>query len=440
MFYYIFRQTELDGIIVFAFLSHVLFLLFKPKNNHLKVWHYVLLSTFTYAGIFFSFKALHIFSNNLILENQSTPYWFYFLSTIVIESIWAFFCLKNSLTYKLIYISFYMSFIQLYKLVCSPLYVNEIYMQPDVYRFWDLLTTFLLFVLLFFFSVLFRKIKLTSTLQIAPKKYYLATFFPISMLFISILITNNRKLLVYTGPILAGCIAINLPIIYYFFSQIISAYENRKRLDEALTQEKAQLARYRFSVELQEQIKKERHELKNNYFFIQTLLKEKKYERLDSYLEEVTGEKLADISEIQTGNMLMDYLLNKKVREAKKFHIKTYTEVLVPNQMPVSEDTLCTILLNLLDNAIDASRNEENPDIHISIKCIQNYLICKISNKVSQNVMETNPQFLTTKPDKSNHGLGIKIIKNSVKKCNGILDFSIEKGYFKASVMLPLTH
>lgn len=440
MFYYIFRQTEMDGIIVFAFLSYVLFLLLGPINNRLRAWHYVLLSTTTYAVIYLSFRGLHIFSKYLILEKQFTPYWFSLLCMIMIESIWAFFCLKSSFTYKFIYISFYMSFLMLYKLVCSPLYTNEIYMQPNVYEAWDLVTSSILFIFLFLLSVLFRKIKLTSTLKIAPKKYYLALFFPISILLMCTLMTNNRNQLKYHEPILAACIMINLPIIYYFFAQIISAYEDRKRLDEALTQEKAQLARYRFSVELEEQIKKERHELKNNYFYIQTLLKEKKYEQLESYLEDVSGEKLAEISEIQTGNTLMDYLLNRKVNEAHKYQIKTYTEILVPSQLPVSDDTLCTILLNLIDNAIEASRNEENPDIHIAIKCVQNYLVCKISNKVSQNTIEINPQFLTTKSDKSNHGLGIKIIETSVKKCNGILNFSIKKGYFTAVVMLPLMH
>ena len=111
---------------------------------------------------------------------------------------------------------------------------------------------------------------------------------------------------------------------------------------------------------------------------------------------------------------------------------------LIPEQLNISEDTLCTILLNLLDNAITASLHEPDADIHISIRCVQKYLVCKIKNKCSYNVLEQNPNLATTKQDITHHGFGIKIIRETVEKNNGILNFNYNDHYFTATVMLEL--
>ncbi len=142
---------------------------------------------------------------------------------------------------------------------------------------------------------------------------------------------------------------------------------------------------------------------------------------------------------IETGNALMDYLLNRKVKEAHKYHIKTYVNVLVPKQLNISEDLLCTILLNLLDNAIEASTCQENPDLHISVHCAKSYLVCVIKNRADSDAISNNPTLATTKADKENHGLGLKIIRNAVDQANGILTIKNEDGYFIATVMLPMT-
>lgn len=335
------------------------------------------------------------------------------------------------------YILFFQAFIMLFKVVCSPLYEIESTMNHSLYEKLDFSLIITELVLLMLVTVLFRKFKIHTSIRIPNKGMFFTLYFPISTLVCYILATNNRALYRYTNPMIALVILSDLPMIYYIMSMITVSYEEQRRLDRALTQTQAQLARYRFSIELQEQLKKERHELKNNYFYIQTLLNEKKYEQLNDYMNNVIGEKMSNLNEIQTGNTLMDYLLNRKVMEAHKYHIKTYVEVLVPNQLNINDDTLCTILLNLLDNAIEASQKETLPDIHITINCIKNYLVLKISNKSSHKVLNDNPKLRTTKKDTHNHGLGLKIIRSTVKRSNGIFQIANEDGYFTVTVMLP---
>ena len=94
-------------------------------------------------------------------------------------------------------------------------------------------------------------------------------------------------------------------------------------------------------------------------------------------------------------------------------------------------------MLNLLDNAIEASLGEDNPDIRVFIRCTQGYLTIRVKNRISFDVLAENPALASTQKNKSQHGFGIKIIRNTVREQNGILNFDSEGGYFSATVMLP---
>lgn len=439
-FYQIFRYYSIEGMLHFAILSYTLYILCGPKKDTLLRWKYTLGTTFVAEIILVIIRGFISESYYSFLSVGSIPYWVTYIESIGIQLLFAHLLLKGSIFYKLIYILYFIAFLQLFKVICSPIYLAEANMNSLLYQVLDLFTIGLLLTFLILLTCMFRKFKFYIAVKLPFWGILSALYFPASILICYGIALNNRSVYGYIIPFTAFIILTNLPLIYYILSIINKSYEEQRKLDDALTQTKAQLARFRFSIELQEQLKKERHELKNNYFYIQTLLNDKKYDQLNDYMDSVIGEKLSNLNEIQTGNILMDYILNRKVQEAHKYHIKTYAEVLVPSQLNISEDILCTIIMNLLDNAIEASRHESHPDIHITINCVQNYLVAKISNKTSENVLSTNPSLTTTKKDFHNHGLGLKIIREAVHRSNGIFQISNEEGYFTATIMLPMNY
>lgn len=442
MLNYIYQfYTHLDSLLILLLLSYTLVQLCGLKNISEHPNCNGALYTLEYIGVlvfsYFFIRWLLITFLPPRREGEIPPFWLYFICAILLSSICAHIFLNGTFFVKLVYILYFMTFTQLYKVVCSPLYQYYTSSEDLRYRILDLATASVFYILLFLLTKFFRKMKLAELFSVSRSQCALILYFPISFLIFYGLSSVIRLNGIWRLSILSGIILTNLPIIYYFLATIIHSYEEQHKLNEALSQTHAQLARYRYSLEIQEQVKKERHELKNIYFYIQTLLSEKKYDQLNDYINREIGEKLTKLTDIQTGNTLIDYLLNRKIQEAQKFHIKTYTEIIIPAQLSINEEILCTILLNLLDNAIEASKQEEIPDIQIVIKCVQNYLLCKISNKVSHNVLTDNPALNTTKSDTENHGLGIKIIRSAVESQNGLLNFECEQGYFTATVMLP---
>lgn len=186
------------------------------------------------------------------------------------------------------------------------------------------------------------------------------------------------------------------------------------------------------------QIRREKHELKNHYFYISSLVKSKKYQELDHFLCTELGVRYDAMEQIRTGNHLVDFLLTQKLIEAREQHIHVITNIILPADLPIKEDDLCSLLLNLLNNAIEASKREENPVIHIIISVVKNYLQIHIKNKSSEDILLKNPRLLTTKKDANTHGFGIQIIQSIVDNYSGMITFKMEGEYFSVITMLQL--
>lgn len=324
-------------------------------------------------------------------------------------------------------------------MVCSPLYSLEGIIPDTRYESLDLLTNLVLAILMGIIGYNFVRFPLRLEKKMMSPRYFLITFFPIMLLvYYGVTLLNIPFGQVYKDALIALIILAVLPVIYHMVASLVRSFDEQRKLDKALTDTQAQIFRYRYSLELEERIKKERHELKNNYLYIRTLLDKKKYSELEEYLDNAIGEKMDEITSVSTGNTMIDYMLNRKISEAQKKHIRIYTEVLLPKEVSIDEDKFSTVFLNIINNAIEACDGIENPDIHICMKCIKNYFCCEISNKTDPNIVINNPQLNTTKKDKESHGLGLKIVKETLEECNGIFRTELKGNYFWAKFLLPL--
>lgn len=430
-FYRFYRAVSLDGIVNFALLSCTIYLLCGPRRPRLRLWQYTLLSTAVYYLA-------------TLVPSLPSPvptahiYWYYFICNILVQLALARLLLQKGWLFKLIYIAFFVSFVQLYKMVCQPLYEQEFTLPTLVYARLDVLSELALCLMLVLLMLLFRRSPLDTSLRFSARQLFVSLYFPVSLLISYILISNDIVPLRYSMQLISAAAITNLPVIYYFLSLVIRSYEELRRMDRALLQTQARLENLRVSAQLQEKLKKERHELKNNYYYIQALLEQNKYDQLREYLDRMTGQTLESLNQIDTGNALMDCLLNRKLAQARKLRIATSTEIAVPAELSVDEESLCTILLNLLDNALEASQKERDPLVQISIKCTPGYLVCSIRNRVSQDVLARNPNLQTTKADADDHGFGTRIVRAAAGRCDGTLQYQMENGFFTVNFMLPL--
>ena len=97
------------------------------------------------------------------------------------------------------------------------------------------------------------------------------------------------------------------------------------------------------------------------------------------------------------------------------------------------------LILNLLDNAIEASSKEPAGNRLIRFEIIQTEQNISIvsQNRISSSVLEHNPDLLSKKPHSCEHGLGLKSISLLTEQYHGMLDIYEEQNLFCVHVLLP---
>ena len=98
---------------------------------------------------------------------------------------------------------------------------------------------------------------------------------------------------------------------------------------------------------------------------------------------------------------------------------------------------LCSLVYNLLKNAVEACKKIEDRDkrlIFLEVGIYNDSLFLRIKNTVHEDIETNNYESETTKTDILNHGFGTKIVKDIVKKYDGFLESSCNQKWFKVEI------
>ena len=188
-----------------------------------------------------------------------------------------------------------------------------------------------------------------------------------------------------------------------------------------------------------------RHDLKNQYAYMQILLAEKRYPELQEYFTSLSDHLPPQLNIVDCGNSTVNTILNMEFTKLRADNIRIEHQLVVPPVLPFSDDDLCAILANMLDNAAEECRRlqtsgKEDVDIRLEIYPHLCYLYIKCSNSTDRTALDhSKGGLLTTKEDKQLHGYGTRIITKLSEKYNGTARFSIENSRFVAQIMLDMT-
>ena len=248
-------------------------------------------------------------------------------------------------------------------------------------------------------------------------------------------LTQGQKKLILMMEILVICIS----FILYFLIMKISRY-NKKLLEESLIRVQleenakniADMDKYYRNLKILE------HDVKHHYTIIDTMLSENKIDEAREYMTNFIDKSVSIINlPIVVNSSMVNAILSSKFTECKEKNI-TYS-VRVTGEIPQNmEMDVCIILANILDNAINASENEEKPTIGLDIYRDKNYLNIEVYNKISKSVLQENPKLSTSKSNKDKHGIGTLSIKATVENHNGMVQYFEEDNKFISSVILQL--
>lgn len=173
--------------------------------------------------------------------------------------------------------------------------------------------------------------------------------------------------------------------------------------------------------------------------FIKELVYQKELSQLNEFIDGIMRKEQVEKSgPSNSGNILLDYIINSKCEVAQKNNIVCTVRTEVPYKFSFLDGDICIIIGNALDNAIEgALKYDSERYIYIEIIFRKNNLFIKIENSFDGNIKRNrHGHLISMKSDLTRHGLGLALIEKSVEKYNGLVNCDIDGHKFTLTVLL----
>ncbi|WP_338660925.1 sensor histidine kinase [Paraclostridium sordellii] len=222
---------------------------------------------------------------------------------------------------------------------------------------------------------------------------------------------------------------------------VFKAIKNIKdKNEENLLKEKIDM-QYNYYLNLQEsqnKVKRLYHDMSNHIMCIKTMSSEQ--EDLNNYIDGIS-KNLNEFKEIyNTGNMILDIILNEKQAKCNENDISLYCDINFSKCNFIEMTDVCSIFSNIIDNAIEACNKINNGEKYIKIRgtVVKSYYVIRCENSKINKIKIKNNKIITSKKDKFIHGIGLKSVKSSLKKYDGELEIEDFESEFLLQIYIPI--
>lgn len=258
----------------------------------------------------------------------------------------------------------------------------------------------------------------------------------ITLAFIIILYTEAALTLTYLVICGVLLIIINFMTIY-LYDNTIRNMQARKENEILEVQNLCQQKQAESMQNVMEQIRGERHDFYKHLSSLRQMLIQEQYPGARKYVDELCEERNAISAKIiaDTGNYTLDSILNYEYERARTYDIEIEYDCEIPKELELSPKDMSIILMNLLDNAIEAVRKEEEKKITCKIMYRKPQLLIRVTNPCTG---ETGTLGKTTKKDAVEHGYGLKNVEKVTDQYLGTMKVERKKDEFDVKIGLNL--
>ena len=159
-------------------------------------------------------------------------------------------------------------------------------------------------------------------------------------------------------------------------------------------------------------------------------------DRALAYIEQLDNQLMNVDTLLKTGNVSLDAILSAKIAQAKAENIAVTVKANVQDALTISDLEFSIIIVNLLDNAIEACRTvtgERFIRIFISMKGTMLYF--SMLNAAGAKKKKTGSLFATHKDGV--HGFGLRRAEAILEEHGGWVKYNSEDGAFTSEFLVP---
>lgn len=246
----------------------------------------------------------------------------------------------------------------------------------------------------------------------------------------------SKKEMISAVCIVAGIIVISIVLIISY----MQLKHEREKVEFLQQYQKMQEEYFEIVQKGDLETRKFRHDMIGHMECIKELLKNQKYKEAEKYL--MQAEKTVDgnpYKKYQCNHTVISALVNHMGSEMEASHIEFDFCYRINGQLRMSDFECCTLLYNLLKNAIEACMQIREGERKIALK-MENFeqnLRITVSNSVRSDFESKYIENRTTsKKNRENHGIGMSNIKEVVERYQGDIRYTYEKNVVNAEAVL----
>jgi len=247
---------------------------------------------------------------------------------------------------------------------------------------------------------------------------------------------KTSDMYVYAGVFLLQ--VISCIVLYYLFRKIFRNIEEEKKQSMLLKQQKYAEEHKKVKAQLDNQLE----DIKEQVSFMLKNLQMNAEKMSEKAFHEAVNEIISNSEQLYQvdfcDNKTIDAILYNKSLLAKSLHIPFDIQVQIPQQLNIAYVDLICVYANLLDNAIEATLETDQPSIRFALINLETEYIFVISNTFLEKGI---PYAALAKPNVStkgaNRGIGLYNAHEIISRYNhAFLDTEIQDKIFVQRLQL----
>ncbi|MBD5089147.1 MAG: GHKL domain-containing protein [Clostridiales bacterium] len=222
-------------------------------------------------------------------------------------------------------------------------------------------------------------------------------------------------------------------VLFYLMASSLNHNDRLRRENQFLSMQQARYNSLRTAIE---QTREARHDMHHHLNILQNLATQEKWESLKKYLADVQG-SIPDVELGLCDNTVVDSIAGHFILLYRKHGIPLSFKLDLPCELPVSETDLCSVLSNLLENALEASLRtaHEKRQVKASAHLHSSHMVLlSVENAYDGKIEEKNGVFQSSK--RKGDGVGLQAVCHIAEKNGGYSRFLYDDGIFCANVIL----
>ncbi len=271
--------------------------------------------------------------------------------------------------------------------------------------------------------------------EIKSKSWLPLMFIPVASVFISLVLGLPLDDFNWVVVALLFLLSINF-IAFYLYDALGRYYveENEKQL--LIQQNEAYSRQFELIQQSQQSIRMIRHDMKNHMMTLNSLMAIGDRQELFEYMKKINANIETETVHVDTGNHYVDSILNYKIEEAIRAGAQVKVEIHIPDKLNIQAFDLNVIIGNLMDNAIEGSREVEDKRITFEMVLDRSMLFIKVQNHFDGHLNRRKGEFRSTKGNEKLRGIGLRSVQSAASIYDGTVDFETKNGLFEVTILL----